>query len=155
MEQLTPKQQRFVDEYLVDFNASEAAKRAGYSPRSAHVQGCQLLKNPKVSRAILKRRTAMQEKIEVTQEWVLSKLVLAAERNMKDGEANSVAVRALELLGKHLALFTERTELTGKDGGPIDMSVEDARKELRRQLDGVASRLAGIVTAEPGGNGRN
>jgi hypothetical protein len=52
-----------------------------------------------------------------------------------------------------LALFTERTELTGKDGGPIDMSVEDARKELRRQLDGVASRLAGIVTAEPGGNG--
>ena len=153
MEQLTPKQQRFVDEYMVDLNATDAARRAGYSAKTAHVQGPRLLGNVRVATAIRKRQTKLEQKTEVTQEWVLSKLVLAAERNMQNGEANSVAVQALKLLGEHLALFTKRTELTGKDGGPIDMSVEDARKELRRQLDGVASRLAGIVTAEPGGNG--
>ena len=49
---LTPKQHRFVTEYLVDLNASQAALRAGYSPRTAPQQGSRLLKNVEVQAAI-------------------------------------------------------------------------------------------------------
>lgn len=49
---LNPKQHRFAQEYLVDGNATQAAIRAGYSKASAHVQGCELLKNPKVAAAV-------------------------------------------------------------------------------------------------------
>jgi len=49
---MTPKQKVFVDEYLIALNASEAARRAGYSSKSAHVTGCQLMKEPEIARAI-------------------------------------------------------------------------------------------------------
>jgi phage terminase small subunit len=49
---LTPKQARFVEEYLVDLNAKQAAIRAGYSPKTAEVQGCRLLRNVQVAAAI-------------------------------------------------------------------------------------------------------
>ena len=49
---LTPKQARFIEEYLVDLNAKQAAIRAGYSVKSAHVEGSRLLINAKVAAAI-------------------------------------------------------------------------------------------------------
>lgn len=52
---LTPKQERFVDEYIKDLNATQAAMRAGYSAKTAAVQGSTLLKNPKVSEAVKNR----------------------------------------------------------------------------------------------------
>lgn len=52
---LTEKQERFVDEYMLDLNATQAAIRAGYKERSAGAQGCALLKNPNVSAEIEKR----------------------------------------------------------------------------------------------------
>ena len=52
MAKLTPKQQRVVDEYLIDLNATQAAIRAGYSPKTAEQQGFQLLKKTSVSEAI-------------------------------------------------------------------------------------------------------
>lgn len=52
---LSPKQEKFVDEYLLDLNATQAAIRAGYSKRSAGAQGCELLKNPKVAAEVEKR----------------------------------------------------------------------------------------------------
>ena len=51
---LTPRQARFVDEYLIDLNATQAAIRAGYSERGAHVPGAELLTNRKVSAAVEK-----------------------------------------------------------------------------------------------------
>lgn len=55
MAELTPKQERFVNEYMKDFNATQAATRAGYSEKTAGVQGSVLLKNPKVSEEVKKR----------------------------------------------------------------------------------------------------
>ena len=54
---LSPKQQRFADEYLIDLNATQAAIRAGYSPKSAEQQGSRLLRNAKV-RAYIDERMA-------------------------------------------------------------------------------------------------
>lgn len=55
MGELNPKHARFVDEYLKDLNATQAAIRAGYSPKTAGVQGSTLLKNPNISAEIKKR----------------------------------------------------------------------------------------------------
>ena len=55
MAELTPKQEQFVSEYVKDFNATQAAIRAGYSEKTAGVQGSVLLKNPNVSEEVKKR----------------------------------------------------------------------------------------------------
>lgn len=71
---LTPKQQSFADEYLVDLNATQAAIRAGYSEKTAGSQGFELLKKPEIADAI---QSAMQERAErtgITQDRVLREL---------------------------------------------------------------------------------
>lgn len=55
MNELTPKQERFIEEYIKDLNATQAAIRAGYSEKTAGVQGSVLLKNPKVSEEVKNR----------------------------------------------------------------------------------------------------
>jgi phage terminase small subunit len=71
---LTPKQQRFVDEYLVDLNATRAAIRAGYSKRTAASIGEENLRKPEVSSAIDARKAKRAEKVEVKAEAVLREL---------------------------------------------------------------------------------
>ena len=66
MDGLTPKQERFVQEYLVDLNASQAAVRAGYSKKASTEQASRLLTNVKVSEAIAKGQQALAEKTGVT-----------------------------------------------------------------------------------------
>src|SRR5665213_1279037 len=74
----TPKQQVFVAEYLVTLNASEAAARAGYSPRSAHVMGCLLLKQPRIAAAIRDGMAARAARIGVAADQVVAKLARVA-----------------------------------------------------------------------------
>ena len=71
---LTPKQQRFVLEYLVDLNATAAATRAGYSEQSAKRIGWQLLQRPEVSEAIQAAKIARSNETGITAEWVLRTL---------------------------------------------------------------------------------
>ncbi len=59
---LTPKQARFVEEYLIDLNATAAAKRAGYSERTAYAQGQRLLKHVEIAAAIRKAQEARSER---------------------------------------------------------------------------------------------
>lgn len=67
----TDKQQRFVEEYLVDLNATQAAIRAGYSEKTAAEQGYQLLQNPSVSAAIVAAQAARSARTEITADKVL------------------------------------------------------------------------------------
>lgn len=69
---LTAKQTRFVDEYLRDLNATQAAIRAGYSAKTAEQLGYQLLQHPSVSAEIECRQKKLAEKLEVTVERVLT-----------------------------------------------------------------------------------
>lgn len=71
---LTPKQERFVQEYLVDLNATQAAIRAGYSKKTAKVQGCRLLTYAAVAKAIEAGRAVQAETAIVTREQVLREL---------------------------------------------------------------------------------
>jgi len=76
--QLTPKQERFVAEYLIDLNATQAAIRAGYSPRTAQEQGSRLLSNVMVASELSRRRSKTAQKLEITAEKVLEELALLA-----------------------------------------------------------------------------
>ena len=78
---MTAKQKRFVSEYLVDLNATQAAIRAGYSKRTACEQASRLLANVKISEEIAKRREKLQNKLEITQERVLEELAAVGFAN--------------------------------------------------------------------------
>ncbi len=72
---MTPKQQRFVEEYLIDLNATQAATRAGYSAKTANEQGARLIANVSVRSAIEKAKAARSERTQVDADWVLRTLV--------------------------------------------------------------------------------
>ncbi len=118
---LTPRQARFVEEYLLDLNATAAAKRAGYSERTAYAQGQRLLKQVEIAAAIKKAQDARSERTKIDQDWVIERLVGVYEASMearpvcdKNGEEKgftfnpTAANRALELIGKHKGMFIDR-----------------------------------------------
>lgn len=71
---LTPKQARFVAEYLIDSNATQAAIRSGYSPKTAQKQGSRLLSNADVAAAVKAGQAKTAEKLEVTKEMIVDEL---------------------------------------------------------------------------------
>ncbi|WP_182342606.1 terminase small subunit [Comamonas koreensis] len=81
---LTPKQQAFVDEYLVDLNATQAAIRAGYSAKTAHEQASRLLANVKVSDAVADAKKARSERTKIDADWVLQRLARDATADLAD-----------------------------------------------------------------------
>lgn len=115
MAKLTPKQQRFVDEYLIDLNATQAAIRAGYSPKTAEQQGFQLLKKTSVSEAIEQAQQERQKRTLVTQDDVIRGLLTEAEWQ-GEGSSHSARVSAWAHLGKHLNMFTDKIDHTSSDG---------------------------------------
>jgi len=133
MEKLNPKQSRFVLEYVVDLNATQAAIRAGYAAGSADVTGSRLLEDARISQAVKEAVEARAKRTLVTADYVVTRLKDVAEKCMQlrpvvngkgeqlagpDGQPcwtfdSRGANRALELLGKHLGIFTERVEVAG------------------------------------------
>jgi phage terminase small subunit len=108
---LTPKQEHFVEEYLIDLNATQAAIRAGYSEKTADQQGHQLLKKTLVSAAIAEAQAERSARTSVTQDYVLESIVSAMERCKQDHTFNAAGVfKGAELLGKHLGLFQGETK---------------------------------------------
>lgn len=71
---MTPKMEKFVDEYLVDLNATQAAIRAGYSKKTAYSIGVINLKKPEIQAALQKRQKAAAEKLEISRDRVLKEL---------------------------------------------------------------------------------
>ena len=81
---LTPRQQRFVAEYLVDLNATQAALRAGYTETAARVTGPRLLSNVAVCAAIEEGRARLAGKLEVTQERIVQEYARIAFAKLTD-----------------------------------------------------------------------
>ena len=109
MSKLTPKMARFVEEYLIDLNATQAAIRARYSEKRASEIGYQLLQKTTVLEAIQKAQSKLSEACLVTQKMVIDGL--KAEATLTgEGSSHSARVSAWGLLGKHLGMFVEKTE---------------------------------------------
>lgn len=100
---LTEKQRRFCDEYLIDLNATQAAIRAGYSPKTAAAIAAENLTKPKVAENIKKRMDEKEDALIAKQDEVLKYLMAVMRREMKE----SVVVTCME----------EKTEVIPSEGG--------------------------------------
>lgn len=81
---MTPKQQRFVDEYLIDLNATQAAIRAGYSAATASEIGYENLSKPQIAEAIAAAQAARSEKTGIDAAWLLKRLADEAVADVRD-----------------------------------------------------------------------
>lgn len=171
---LTPKQETFAREYLIDLNATKAAFRAGYSPKTAEIQGYQLLRNSLVAAKVQELMDKRATKSEITSDRVLTeigKLAFADIRKVFDESGQLLPVHmlpaevaasissievvtsripggeptdvehtskikfwdkrgSLELLGKHLKLFTDKIEL--EVGDTLAMRIKEARERTKQ-----------------------
>ncbi len=123
---LNAKQARFVEEFLVDLNATAAAKRAGYSEKTAYSQGERLLKHVEIDKAIQEAKDARSERTGITQDEVIQGLKKEATLE-GEGSSHSARVSAWAHLGKHLGMFTDNLNL----GGEVTVAHEQALEQLK------------------------
>lgn len=187
--QLEPRQQRFVDEYLVDLNATQAAIRAGYSKKTAQPASSRLLSHVIIADAIAAKRAKLAEKFEVTRDQVLREYAkigfsdirraitwgntvrtiqdgvettshgvsLLASEDIDQDTAAAIAEisetkdglklkfhdkrAALDSLSKILG-FNAPTEISGPNGGPIEVSDVNQQDAVRLIAFAFAKALA-------------
>jgi len=114
---LTPKQQRFVEEYLIDLNATQAAIRAGYSEATAGQIGDQNLKKLQIAQVIKAALAERSQETKINAAWVLKKAAALAEKCEREGETYNptAAIAALNLIAKHVdvdALASKKVDAT-------------------------------------------
>ena len=118
---MTPKQRCFVEEYLVDLNATQAAKRAGYSARSARSMGHQLLRNPGIAAAVAKAQDKRIARTRVSADKVVTELAKVAfgdpRRLLSWGPSGVVLRDSSELTEAEAALVSEVSETRTASGG--------------------------------------
>jgi phage terminase small subunit len=167
------KHQAFVEHYLDTWNATTAAKRAGYSAKSAYAQGSRLLRNAEVHKLIEERLADLA----MGPKEVLARLSAMASSSLEDflndkGQIDLKKARtsgrmhlvkkytvdplgkktlelhdpqaALVQLGRHYKLFVERHEHTGQDGGPIEFADAKAKLLSRFAQSDEAGRADGV-----------
>lgn len=132
MAKLTAKQKRFVDEYLIDLNATRAYKSAGYSVTSdnaAGVEGHKLLRNPKIKTSIDERMKAREKRTEITQDKVLAELAKIA---FVSGADFAKVVTRQSVSGSDI----QRVELADTDSLPEN--VKSAISNIKETKYGIA-----------------
>ena len=109
---LTPRQARFVKEYLVDLNGTQAAIRAGYSAHTANEQSTRLLANVHVKTAVQAGAAKQHERVDLTAQKVLKELLGVGYAEIAATDIRVAdKLRALEVLAKHLGLLTEHVNV--------------------------------------------
>lgn len=149
IKKLTVLQRAFCNEYVVDHRGDLAAARAGYSLKNAKQQAYLLLMNEGVQAYIAHLKQSTASKImTIDPDYVIAGITRILS---KDDAKDSDKLRGFELLARHLGMFIERTELTGADGGALEINqraiAEEAdvftaqlrqlqeRKDAERKLD--------------------
>jgi phage terminase small subunit len=137
---MTPKQQRFVEEYLIDLNATQAAIRAGYSDDTAYSQGQRLLKNVEVAAAIAEAQGDRSVRTEITADLVLKELAKIGFADMR---------KLLKWTGNLPRMDIDRAEETGEveisaanfvrlfDSDELDDDIVGAISEISQTKEGA------------------
>lgn len=114
MIKLRDKQEKFVQEYLIDFNASQAAIRAGYSEKTSRAIGSELLTNPNIQERIKELQSQTVQKLNITKDEILINLKTIMDMHLMNDNPNA-ALKAIEILNKMLGLNEpDKQELTHK-----------------------------------------
>jgi phage terminase small subunit len=150
---LSPKQLKFVELYLKGSSAKQAYIDAGYAARghSAEVNAERLLRNAEVDQAVKAAREQGKGKAGITAEWWFGRLKLEATRKANSGAAR---VAALKVMGQAAGYITDKVQVSGPDGGPIQVKADhEHRLSLTAaDLDAVerlvASAAGGGVPAD-------
>lgn len=140
---LTAKQDKFCREYVIDLNATQAAIRAGYSQKTAGQIGHENLKKPEILARVREIQENVAAELGITAAGVLLDLQKVKARAMqaeeikqynpktKEYEGTGIykfdgyaANKALELMGKHLGMFIDKTELSGNPDAPVVVKLE-------------------------------
>ena len=151
MDNLTVRQRAFANEYIRDYNATEAARRAGYTGNNLNKQGYQQLTHPGVRAAIdllIAERTGRLS-TDVDKHYIINKWIRMIEK-CDSTEQFTVVLKATEMLAKHLGMFVDRTEISGKDGEAIKIEkVKEDADAFSRTIAGIATRKGTTGASEP------
>ena len=149
---LTSRREKFIQEYLVDHNGTQAAIRAGYAEASAGQEACRLLKNADILARVHEEQAEQAKQLCVDKNYVLMQLIETylccreptpvLKRDPQTGVMLETgeyqfdsrgAVRALELIGKELGMFNDKLQLSGTiNTGQLD----NVLRQLRGDSDG-------------------
>ena len=129
---LNDRQKRFADEYLIDFNATEAAKRAGYSEKTAYSMGSENLKKPDILAYIEKRKKARIDRTQITQDKVIIELAKIAFADGMDFATVGKRNRVLLTPTEDLPLEKRAAVASVKKGakGAVEVKTYDKVKAL-------------------------
>ena len=120
---LSPKQRAFVNEYVVDFNGTQAAIRAGYSDRGANVAAVRLLSNATVLTELAK----VNERKDALRQISVNEVLTMLEREATAGDLdqpNSARIKAQELIGKHIGMFSDKVTGQNTGAGPPIINIQ-------------------------------
>jgi phage terminase small subunit len=133
---LTPKQERFIEEYLIDLNATQAALRAGYSAKTAGAIGKENLQKPPIREEIRRRRKQQARETRITANRVLKELACIAFSDLRDfaswGSAGFVLKDSTRLpFGKSRCVALVAQSRTANGGESIRFKLHDKVKALK------------------------
>ena len=128
---LSPKQKKFVGEYLIDLNASASLLRAGYRSKNPDVDGHKLLVKPSISKAIALAMAERAKRTEITADRVLQQLAKIGFVDIKDvvtWAGNRIRIRPSEEIDG--TLLAEISETETENGGTLKIKLNDKMKAL-------------------------
>lgn len=126
MLRLTRKQEAFINEYCITLNATQAAIKSGYAPKNANNTGAENLAKPYIKKEIDKRLKEKASKNNITADFVLNEIrAIAFDTNNKTNDR----LKALELLGKYLKLFTDKVETKIETNEPIRVMFDEKMQD--------------------------
>jgi hypothetical protein len=138
---LSPRQRAFCEEYVVDFIGKAAAIRAGYAIDYADRQASLLKKNAGVAAYIDYLSTSKEAKVvSLDPDYVIQRITAIIN---KEGTRDGDKLRGLELLARHLGMLRDKTEISGPDGGAIEVEqrrVEEEAEDFTHLIKNIAKK---------------
>ncbi len=143
---MNDKQRRFAEEYMVDMIATQAALRAGYSPKTAYAQGSALLKHPEVSKYIEELKVKRAKRTEVSADRVLLEYARVAYANAKDFYDDDGDLKPIgDLSDDDAACITDVTvtqRFEGDDVNPVRIQTKKVKRASKtKALDALGKHL--------------